>query len=230
MLVITQVVMLSSATKAGRITRHGKEERGGRAGFAQGSPAQAGASKGHHHLRRHRRGPYPEHDALSSHHPGPDRPGFDRCGGGGRLDHPSPCPRSQGRAADARSRRLHAVPAPHQAILRRGHQHHHRRLAGHEHGGPPRRTAEGPARALLPQHGLDEFRHLPCHREDQGLEVRLGAALCRAHQGSDRQQHLRADRARSSASWARAAAPVSNANATTSAISTPSPISSSAAC
>ena len=66
--------------------------------------------------------------ALSAGHAGRDRRAGDRGGRSRRLDPASPCPRSQGRAADRRSRRVHAVPAAHQAGDRCGHQHHHRRL------------------------------------------------------------------------------------------------------
>ena len=98
---------------------------------------------------------------ASAAHAGRDRRAGDRRGRGGRRDPPSPRARSQGRAADARSRRLHAVPAAHQAGDRRGHQHHHRRRPRHDPRGAARGAAAGHARDVLAQHGLDEFRPLP---------------------------------------------------------------------
>ncbi len=42
---------------------------------------------------------------------------------------------------------------------------------GMTHGRPAGGTPAGEAGALLAQHGLDEFRHLPCRRQDHRLEV-----------------------------------------------------------
>ena len=125
------------------------------------SSMAAAQAKDHHHLRRHRLDPYADDDPASADHAGADRRRIDRGGKGRRRDHSSACPRSQGRAADARSQGVHGVPAGDQAELRRRHQHHHRRRPQHDGAGAARRAARRQARDVLVQHGLDELRALP---------------------------------------------------------------------
>ena len=100
----------------------------------------------------------------------------DRRRRGGRRD-PAPArARPQERPALARPGGVRAVPAAHQAELRRGHQHHDRRQPHHD---LDERLAAAPVFAgdVLAQHGLDEFRPLPTARRYKTLEVRLGEAL-----------------------------------------------------
>ena len=89
---------------------------------------------------------------------------LDRGRRGGRRHHPPARARPADRRADARPRRVHALPAGHQAEHRRGGEHHHRRRAEHDAGRPARRAAAGQARDVQPQHGQHELQHQPRRR------------------------------------------------------------------
>ena len=186
--------------------------------------------QGHHHLRDHRLDPHADHVGRAADHARPDRHAGDRCRQGRRRDPASARARSEGRSAVARSGDVHAVPAAHQAGLRRRHQHHHRRQRDHDGGGAHRGGDRAVAGNVLAQHGLDELRALP----DGASATRTGNTTGRSPICSSPTTTSSATRfATSSAStscWARATASSSSTNATTPATSTISRTASTAAC
>ena len=130
----------AALARAGNETSQGELRRAG-PGRGVKTLAASTIGQGHHHLRGHRRHPYADDVGRPAVHARRHRGAIDRRRGGRRLDPASARARSEGRAPDARSRRVHAVPAAHQAGDRRGHQHHHRRRSRHDasSSGSPRR-------------------------------------------------------------------------------------------
>ena len=144
----------------------------------------------------------------------------DRRGRGRRGDHPPPRARSEGRPPDARSGRVHGVPAADQAgtdaviNITTGGGH------GHDRCGATRRRPARQAGDVLAQHGVDELRALPHARPLQGVQVRLGArSTSRPAATSSSATPSRTSR-RCCKTSARGAARASSSSATTSAIST----------
>ena len=107
-------------------------------------------------------------------------------------------------AALARPRDVPAVPAAHQASLRRGDQHHHRRQRDHDGGGADRGRDHVLAGNVLAQHGLDELRALSDGGALQDLEARLGGAISAAVGPEHLPQHVPRHRAHRQAPGRRA--------------------------
>ncbi len=154
--------------------------------------------------------------------------GIDRRRRGGRRDHPPACPRSQGRPPDADPdvfmQFLPRIKQATDAVINI--------TTGGSLGMTMEDRLAAPLRAKPELCSLNmgsmNFGLFHVTEKLNDLEIRLGEALHREDPRPHRQQHLRPDRALHQASWAMAAAPASNASATMSAISTRSPISSTA--
>ena len=153
------------------------------------------------HMRAHRVDPHAHDVSVSAADSVGNRGAIHRGGRGGCRNHSPPCPKSRGRESDAKPGRLHGVPAPHQAELQRGGQHHHRRRARDDARGAAGRRDADEARDELAQHGLDELRALPDARSLLGVQVRVGAQAPREHPRLHLSKHVQGHRIHPARSW-----------------------------
>ena len=150
--------------------------------------------EGDHHVRDHRVDPHAHDVPASAVDAVRNRRAVHRGRRGGRRNHPSPRTKSGRRKPDAEPGRLHGVPAPHQAELRRGGQHHHRRGSRNDARGAAGRCDADQARDEFAQHGLDELRALSDARSLFGVQVRVGAEASREQPRLHLSKHVQGHR------------------------------------
>ena len=184
------------------------------------------AEEGDHHVCGHRLDPHPHHVSAPAADAVGDRGAVDRGGRSGRHHHPPPCAQPRRRQPHAEPRRVHGVPAPHQAELQRGGERHHRRRARDDAGGAARRRDADQAGDELAQHGLDELRALPDARPLPGVQVRVGAQASGEQPRLHLPQHVQGHRVHPARARRGCTAPASSSSATTWGTSTTSRTSS----